>query len=193
MRYRCVGLETAIVSVYPAATSACPGAGQSGSVGGAASAVTKDTPDRGQRPRGWQRKGRAEARNASAEPRREVEQLQRSASFTRITSGCRDGEFEAPAAAREMRSAPWPPICWRGNHGLYRGSCQLRLRLKFDREVGRNPPAQPRRAFRSTSLRTMHANGPDGSSPKLLLPFPTPTESSSVCRPRVDAPGPRSG
>ena len=48
--------------------------GHSGTVCGAARGRAKDTPERGQRPRGWQRKGRAEARNASAEPRREVEQ-----------------------------------------------------------------------------------------------------------------------
>ena len=50
----------------------------------------KDTPDRGQSPRGWQRKGRADARNASAEPGREVEQR----SFTRSKSMWSGAEAE---------------------------------------------------------------------------------------------------
>ena len=75
--------ETAIVSVYLDKRMPRRGAERFSGLSGKCRA--KDTPDRGQRPRGWQRKGRAEARNASAEPRREVEQRSCS-SFTHSKS-----------------------------------------------------------------------------------------------------------
>ena len=63
--------ETAIVSVY--LDKRMPRRGAERFSGRSGKCRAKDTPDRGQRPRGLKRKGRAEERNVNVEPRREVD------------------------------------------------------------------------------------------------------------------------
>ena len=68
--------QTAIVSVYldKVGGAHAPARGRAVQWAERQEAEPRTHPSEGQRPRGWQQKGRAEARNASAEPRREVEQ-----------------------------------------------------------------------------------------------------------------------
>ena len=103
-------------------------------MGGAARGRAKDTPERGQRPRGWQRKGRAEARNARAQRRSLRSGERRSQGHTRgqrPRGWQRKGRSEArnasaePRREVEQRSSTQSKSLWSGAEagGLRRQRC----------------------------------------------------------------------